>query len=70
MRGSPPRNHIPGPRRPIFPQTSGEDKKKVFTPSDVQFSPKYRVKTKIKKKKGLHAFQLPIFPQISSEDQN
>ena len=23
----PPQNHIPGPRRPIFPQTLGEDQK-------------------------------------------
>ena len=35
MRGLP-RNHLPGPQRPIFHQTSSEDqKKKVFTPSDV-----------------------------------
>ena len=35
MRGLP-RNDLPGPQRPIFHQTSSEDqKKKVFTPSDV-----------------------------------
>ena len=56
----PPRNHLPGSRRPIFPQTSGEDQKKKNL---------YAFRRQIfqkKKTKGLHAFRRPMFPPKSA----